>query len=101
MTAITNEPAWAGRIVLVYVKDPGPSVQAGIALGNPRLELRHGEQFLVGEIPPLETDWASGLEAGVRWTEVVHYVSFATLEEYQKRIAEAPAAWEVGVVIDL
>lgn len=86
---------WQGKILLVYLKSGGPSVQAGVALADPRLETRHGVEFLVGRVPAQEKDWASGLSVGVRWSEVLHYLVFDSAAEYVSKVREAPAFWEI------
>lgn len=84
------------RIVLFYLREAASdSVQPGIALVSPRVEHRFGDEFLVGVVPEETNDWASGLHAGVRRREVVHFLEFDSLEDYQQRIARAPAAWEI------
>jgi len=88
--------SWQDKIVVFYVKEPGPTAQAGIALKDPRPQERDGVLFLSGSVPVHPSDWASGLEAGVRWSEVIHYVVFNSQREYDERITEAPPAWDSG-----
>jgi len=88
--------AFEGKVLLIYLKEPGPTTQAGVALVEPRLETYWGEPFLTGRVPGHERDWASNLTAAVRWSEVAHLLIFDSLREYEQRISEAPAAWEAG-----
>jgi hypothetical protein len=91
----SNRGDWFGKIVLLYVRDAGPTTQPGVALESPRIELRHGEEFLVGRVPHQERDWASGLEAGVRWSQVVHFLVFGSRDEYERVVSNAPPSWEL------
>lgn len=84
-----------GRIILVYLRNAGPTQQAGVALESPRLETQFGETFVVGRVPGHERDWASGLEAAVRWSEVLHYLVFDSQGDYHARVEAAPATWEL------
>jgi hypothetical protein len=66
-----------------------------VSVAKARLEARGGRQFLVGAIADSARDWASGLRVEVAWDQVAHVVVFDTLEEYQRRIADTPAMWEL------
>ena len=85
----------SAEVVLVYVRAAGPTAQAGIALASPRTETILGDSFLVGEVPTHERDWASGLTAAVRLADVQHALFFESMADYQQRIVQAPAAWEI------
>ena len=88
--------SWRGKILIVYLSSPAPGAQAGVAIAEPRLESHSGRSFLVGQVPPHERDWASELPVAVAWDQVAHVLVFASLEEYRKRVASAPAFWELG-----
>jgi len=89
-------PGWESKIVMVYLRDVDRNVQPGVSLQDVRAEARNGESFLVGRVPHHERDWASGLEVGIRWSEVVHYLVFDGEEDYKRRLSGAPAAWDMN-----
>ncbi len=82
------------KILLIYLTNSGPTMQAGIAIQSPHIETYFGRSFLVGTVPFQEQDWATGLPVAVACDQIAQFLLFGSEEEYQQKIAQAPSAWE-------
>jgi len=83
-------PDFSGKVVLFYVTSLAGGMANGVVVEQAEFRRFGQKLFVVGRTPE-KTDsmWASRLENGVAWDAVVHYLVFASREEYERRMANA------------
>ncbi len=81
-------------IMLIYTAFAGPSSASGVAVEGCRTETHFGRSFLVGTVPLSQRDWAAGLRVAVAWDQVAHCLVFDSVAEYERRLSQAPVAWD-------
>ncbi|HEY2586788.1 MAG TPA: hypothetical protein VGI81_13675 [Tepidisphaeraceae bacterium] len=73
-------PNFSGKLLLVYTST---SRQPAV-LENVRFEMQGGRLFLLGRYPKT-FEWLANVAAAVAWDEVVEYLLFDSLDDYEQR----------------
>lgn len=83
-----NFPDFGGQIValeLAYEEDVPLTV-----LEETHFEVQAGRVFIIGRVPygANPDDWCAGASCAVAWDEVISYLLFESISEYQQMVGE-------------
>lgn len=80
-------PDLAGKVIWLELAG-APENRGGILLEYVEFRTIAGRVYLTGRMMEGEVSgWLSGVEAGVAWDAVIHYLIFKSSEDYTKRTA--------------
>jgi hypothetical protein len=80
-------PDFANKIIWLEMAG-APESRGGILLEHVEFRSYVGRLFLVGRMAQWDVSgWLAGTHAAVAWDAVIHFLVFASREEYQERAA--------------
>jgi hypothetical protein len=83
-----NLPDFTGKLVVFYTVNAPSAIQDGIVLEHASFTEYGDRLFVVGRISSAEDglEWASGLQAGLAWDHVTHFLILDSREDFLKRL---------------
>lgn len=79
-------PDFSGKVVWFEIAGSADP-QGGVFLEYVSFRKYGDRLFAVGRMAEIIPGWLAGVEAGVAWDSVIHYMEFASREDYLKRAA--------------
>ena len=75
-------PDLQGKLLLVYCR--GRDILHPLLLANPCFQQQAGRTFLVGSVPPGDSDvgWSDGVQRAIAWDLVESYLVYDSIEDY-------------------
>lgn len=91
-------PEFDGKVVVFYISGMASQVwgERGVVLNYVSIREVAGRRFVVGRAVEAEGDeWLWGLQGGIAWDSVAHYLVFDSVDDYRARAAApAKSLWE-------
>ncbi len=88
----SGHPDFAGKFVLFTVI----GCNHNLGLDNPRFKLQCDRWVVAGIVPRgyISGNWCAGAALAVAWDQIIYYLVFDSVGEYQKRVRKAHAVLE-------
>jgi len=92
-------PDFTGKIVLFYLRDVPDWAALGFAMESIMFRHQGDSVFLTGRVvsqanADFSDDWRAGLETGLDWNCVYHYLVMSSRDEYDARLARHKSAYD-------
>lgn len=91
-------PEFEGKVVVFFVAGMASQVwgERGVVLNYISLREVGGRRFAVGRaVEAVGDEWLWGLQGGIAWDSVAHYLVFDSVEDYKKRASTpSKSIWE-------
>lgn len=87
MVELNNDGEIEGKVLYLEVRDV-PVERQSVLLSNARFKTIFGKVFITGSVPrEAYFGWVAGRNAGVSWSDVLHFLVFDSIEDYNAAAA--------------